>query len=195
MQPTKRPGAQRKSAQVIRAMMGTDNTTCPSKAPVAGCAVGVPASVRTRGFGPQLAAARSELRSGIQIAWVARQRRWHGGMRVIDCPGERRVRENRMHGVGGGGRKRTDDAQPHVDRWVAYRQRASRLPHNTWRVEVLGVLRVEGGAVRASLHHETKPDAIKCVETMESLNSPMSQQEHLSGESIPQRRYRPHDLR
>ena len=109
--------------------MGMDNITCPSKAPVAGCAVGVPASVRTRGFGPQLAAARCELRSGIQIAWVARQRRWHGGMWVIDCPGERRVRENRMHGVGGGGRKRTDDAQPRVDRWVAYRQRASRLPH------------------------------------------------------------------
>ena len=37
----------------------------------------------------------------------------------------------------------------------------SRDPRNTWRVEVLGVLRVEGGAVRASLHHETKPDAIK----------------------------------
>ena len=50
-------------------------------------------------------------------------------MRVIDCPGERRVRENRMHGVGGGGRNRADDAQPHVDRWVAYRWRASRLPH------------------------------------------------------------------
>ena len=29
------------------------------------------------------------------------------------------------------------------------------------RVEILGVLRVEGGAVRASLHHETKPDVIK----------------------------------
>ena len=50
-------------------------------------------------------------------------------MRVIDCPGERRVRENRMHGVGGGGRKRVDDAQPKGDRWVAYRWRASRLPH------------------------------------------------------------------
>ena len=37
----------------------------------------------------------------------------------------------------------------------------SRDPRNTWRVEILGVLRVEGGAVRASLHHETKPDAIK----------------------------------
>ena len=49
-------------------------------------------------------------------------------MRTIDCPGERRVRENRMHGVGGGGRKRPDDAQPHVARWVAYRWRASRLP-------------------------------------------------------------------
>ncbi len=51
------------------------------------------------------------------------------GMRVIDCPGERRVRENRMHGVGGGGRKRADDAQPYMARWVVYRWRASRLPH------------------------------------------------------------------
>src|SRR5450755_786929 len=115
-------------------MMGMDNITGPSKAPVAGCAVRVSASVGMRGLGPQLAAAPLELRAGMRIAWVARQRRWHGGMRAIDCPGERRVRENRMHGVGGGGRKRTDDAQPHVDRWVAYRQRASRLPHNTWRI-------------------------------------------------------------
>src|SRR5512135_3775446 len=37
----------------------------------------------------------------------------------------------------------------------------SRHPRNTWRVGILGVLRVEGGAVRASLHHEAKPDAIK----------------------------------
>jgi hypothetical protein len=37
----------------------------------------------------------------------------------------------------------------------------SRDLRNTWRVGILGVLRVEGGAVRASLHHETKPDAIK----------------------------------
>src|SRR5450432_2953767 len=33
-------------------------------------------------------------------------------MLIIDCPGERRVRENRTHGVGGGGRKRADDARP-----------------------------------------------------------------------------------
>src|ERR1019366_10561377 len=56
--------------------------------------------------------------------------RWQRGMRVCDCPGERRVRENRMHGVGGGGRKRVDDAQPYMDRWVARRWRASRLPHS-----------------------------------------------------------------
>ena len=40
----------------------------------------------------------------------------------------------------------------------------SRDPRNTWRVGTgrgLGGLRVEGGAVRASLHHEAKPDAIK----------------------------------
>jgi hypothetical protein len=40
----------------------------------------------------------------------------------------------------------------------------NRDPRNTWRAAAsdgLGVLRVEGGAVRASLHHEAKPDAIK----------------------------------
>ena len=37
----------------------------------------------------------------------------------------------------------------------------SRDPRNTWPAGVLGRLRVEGGAVRASLHHEAKPDAIK----------------------------------
>ena len=37
-------------------------------------------------------------------------------MLIIDCPGERRVRENRTHGVGGGGRKRADDARP---MWIA----------------------------------------------------------------------------
>ena len=40
----------------------------------------------------------------------------------------------------------------------------SRDPRNTWGggiVRGLVGLRVEGGAVRASLHHETKPDAIK----------------------------------
>ncbi len=35
-------------------------------------------------------------------ARVARQRPWHGGMRTIDCLGESRVRENRMHGLGRG---------------------------------------------------------------------------------------------
>ena len=52
--------------------MGTDNITCPSKAPVAGCAVGVPASVRTRGFGPQLAAARLSCGLGFRsLGWLA----------------------------------------------------------------------------------------------------------------------------
>ena len=69
-----------------------------------------------------------------------------------------------MHGVGGGGKKRTDDAQPHVDRWVAYRQRASRLPHNTWRIATRcgrDGLRVEGGTVRASQQGTAKPAVIK----------------------------------
>ena len=40
----------------------------------------------------------------------------------------------------------------------------SRDPRDTWRIGSggrSGVLRVEGGAARASLHHEAKPDAIK----------------------------------
>jgi hypothetical protein len=47
--------------------------------------------------------------------------------------------------------------------WGGSRRR-NRDPRNTWCVgtgDGLGVLRVEGGAVRASLHHEAKPDAIK----------------------------------
>src|SRR4051794_29360607 len=44
--------------------------------------------------------------------------------------------------------------------WGGSRRR-SRDPRNTWRAGVLGGLRVEGGAVRASLHHKAKPDAIK----------------------------------
>ena len=52
--------------------MGMDNITCPSKAPVAGCAVGVPASVRRRGFGPQLAAARLSCGLGLRsLGWLA----------------------------------------------------------------------------------------------------------------------------
>jgi len=38
----------------------------------------------------------------VSDAWVTRQRRRHGGMRLIDCLGESRVRENRMHGSGRG---------------------------------------------------------------------------------------------
>jgi hypothetical protein len=47
--------------------------------------------------------------------------------------------------------------------WGGSRRR-NRDPRNTWRVGTCsgpGGLRVEGGAVRASLHHEAKPDAIK----------------------------------
>ena len=53
-------------------MMGMDNITCPSEGPVAGCVVGVSASARMRGFGPQLAAARLScgLGSG-SLRWLA----------------------------------------------------------------------------------------------------------------------------
>ena len=75
---------------------------------------------------------------------------WRLGMRVIDCPGERRVRENRMHGVGGGGRKRADDAQPYTARWVVYRWRASRLPHTP-------ILRTRPQAGRVERNSEHEP--------------------------------------
>ena len=105
-------------------MMGMDNITCPSEGPVAGCAVGVAASARMRGFGPQLAAARLSCGLGLgSLGWLANAF-WQGGMWVIDCPGERRVRENRMHGVGGGGRRRAADAQPI---WIAGWHAVARL--------------------------------------------------------------------
>jgi hypothetical protein len=47
--------------------------------------------------------------------------------------------------------------------WGGSRRR-NRDSRNTWRAEArdgLGGLRVEGGTVRASLHHKAKPDAIK----------------------------------
>jgi hypothetical protein len=47
--------------------------------------------------------------------------------------------------------------------WEGSRRR-NRDPRNTWPVGIdgdLDGLRVEGGTVRASLHHEAKPDAIK----------------------------------
>jgi len=50
-------------------------------------------------------------------------------MLIIDCPGERRVRENRTHGVGGGGKETRWRCPAHVDRRVVCRWRASRLPH------------------------------------------------------------------
>jgi hypothetical protein len=135
VQPTKRSSAERKSAQVVVAMMGMDNITCPSEGPVAGCAVGVPASARMRGFGPQLAAARLSCGLGLgSLGCSPTPLAWRNA--VVDCPGERRVRENRMHGVGGGGRKRAEDAEPCADRSVACRWRASRLPHRAgWAIE------------------------------------------------------------
>ncbi len=42
-----------------------------------------------------------------QHAGVRVQRRWQGGMRLTDCPGASRVRENRMHGSAGGRWRRT----------------------------------------------------------------------------------------
>lgn len=39
-------------------------------------------------------------------AWACRQRGWLRGMRLVDCLGESRMRENLMSGLGRGSRKR-----------------------------------------------------------------------------------------
>jgi hypothetical protein len=54
-------------------MMGMDNITCPSEGPVAGCAVGAPASARMRDFGPnsrQLVRSSCGLEPG-SLGWLA----------------------------------------------------------------------------------------------------------------------------
>ena len=96
--PGKWWSVERKSEEVIRAMIGADNITRRSKGPLARCAI------KQR---PRLEAAEEPRRSlGPTANAVA------SGMRPVDCLGESRVRENLMHGSGRGGRKRVDDAQP-----------------------------------------------------------------------------------
>jgi len=45
-------------------------------------------------------------RGASRVAGVGRQPRWRWGMRPVDCPGESRMRENLMSGLGRGSRKR-----------------------------------------------------------------------------------------
>ena len=69
-----------------------DNTTCRSQGPPARCAV----TQRPR---PRAEEPRRSL-------WISRQHFWQGGMWLVDCLGESRVRENFMHGSGRGCWKR-----------------------------------------------------------------------------------------
>src|SRR5450631_2209401 len=109
-------------------MMGTDNITCPSEGPVAGCAVGVLASAGRRDFGPQLAAVRVSCGLGPgSLGWfanaVARRTADHRLPGGTPCAGE-------PHARGGRGREETRWRCPaHEDRRVVCRWRASRLPH------------------------------------------------------------------
>jgi len=75
----------------IVAVIGVDNTTRCSEGPPAGCAI---ATAKTLG------------RGALRVAGVGRQPEWRRGMRSVDCPGESRMRENFMSGLGRGSRKR-----------------------------------------------------------------------------------------
>ncbi len=72
--PRKRSSAQRKSAQVVVTMMGTDNITCPSEGPVAGCVAGVLSISGDEGLRSPTRRGSYELRSETQITRMTRQR-------------------------------------------------------------------------------------------------------------------------
>jgi hypothetical protein len=96
--PGKWWSAERKSEEVVVAMIGVDNITRRSEGPLARCAI------RQR---PRLETAEEPRRSlGPMTNAVA------SGMWSVDCLGESRVRENLIHGSRRGERKRADDAQP-----------------------------------------------------------------------------------
>ena len=100
---------ERKSEEAVVAPTAGTTQPCPSEGPPAGCA---PSDARDRedcrfGSSPrpsrQRGGGRLRGRSG---AWVGRQRSWRSGMRPVDCPGESRMRENLMSGLGRGRWKR-----------------------------------------------------------------------------------------
>jgi len=79
-------------------MIGVDNITRRSEGPLARCAI------KQR---PRLTRAEEPRRSLGPIANAVAS-----GMPSVDCLGESRVRENLMHGLGRGERRRAEDAQP-----------------------------------------------------------------------------------
>ena len=89
---------ERKSEEAVVATIGVDNRTRRSEGPLARCAI------KQR---PRLIAAEEPRRSLGPIANAVAC-----GMLSVDCLGESRVRENFMHGLGRGERRRTEDAQP-----------------------------------------------------------------------------------
>jgi hypothetical protein len=87
--PGKWWSAERKSEEVVLAMIGVDNITRRSEGPLARWAI----TQRPR---PLCG------RGASQVAGAGRQHLWRGGMRPVDCLGESRVRENLTHGSGRG---------------------------------------------------------------------------------------------
>ncbi len=83
-------------------------TTQPrrSEGPPAGCAFGIGLAAGLP-FGAIYPLPLGTRPDRPQNAGDSVQRRWHGGMRLTDCPGASRVRENRMHGSAGGSWRRT----------------------------------------------------------------------------------------
>lgn len=130
--------AERKSEEAIGSDEGADNKTRLSEGPLAGCAIraetaaGLLIAIHPLPF----QGARS---MDCAIAGGNGQRLWQGGMLLVDCPGASRVRENLMHGSGGGCWKRCAAGSSGGD-WQVYpsfrgwknpccESRASALPH------------------------------------------------------------------
>ena len=95
---TGRPGkwwnAERKSEEVVVAMIGADNITRRSEGPLARCAI--------------MQRPRPLWRPRSLVGRLGRrQHPWQGGMCPVDCLGESRVRENLTHGSGRGCWKRS----------------------------------------------------------------------------------------
>ena len=82
---------ERKSEEVVVAMIGADNITVRSEGPLAGWRMQQP---------------RPSGRGASRSAWAGGQPEWRRGMRPVDCPGESRMRENLMSGLGRGSRRR-----------------------------------------------------------------------------------------
>ncbi len=91
--PVKWRSAERKSEKGVVAMIGVDNITRRSEGPLARCATATAKTRRGRGASRALGPVANP--GGVR------------GMRLVDCLGESRMRENLMSGLGRGSRKRS----------------------------------------------------------------------------------------